>query len=59
MEIGLGILLGIGLAASCGFRVFLPMLVTNIASCSDILISLPDLNDSWHCIAAFLAALHR
>lgn len=32
MDIVLGILLGLGLAASCGFRVFLPMLVTNIAS---------------------------
>lgn len=32
MDIALGILLGIGLSASCGFRVFLPMLVTNIAS---------------------------
>jgi len=32
MDIALGILLGIGLAASCGFRVFVPMLVTNIGS---------------------------
>jgi len=32
MEIALGILLGIGLAASTGFRVFIPLLVTNIGS---------------------------
>lgn len=32
MEIAAGILLGIGLAASSGFRVFLPLLVTSIAS---------------------------
>ena len=32
MEYAVGILLGLGLSASCGFRVFVPMLVTNIAS---------------------------
>jgi Domain of unknown function (DUF4126) len=32
MDIAFGILLGIGLSASAGFRVFLPLLVTNIAS---------------------------
>jgi len=32
MQYALSILLGLGLAASCGFRVFVPLLVTNIAS---------------------------
>jgi hypothetical protein len=32
MDIIVGICLGLGLAASCGFRVFVPLLVTNIAS---------------------------
>jgi len=32
MDIAFGILLGIGLSASAGLRVFLPLLVTNIAS---------------------------
>lgn len=58
MEIGLGILLGIGLAASCGFRVFVPMLVTNIAS----LLGYLKLGNgfewmgTWVAFAAFLAA---
>ena len=58
MEIGLGILLGIGLAASCGFRVFIPMLVTNIAS----LLGYLKLGQgfewmgSWIAFAAFTAA---
>ncbi len=32
MELLLSICLGIGLSASCGFRVFLPMLIANIAA---------------------------
>lgn len=32
MDYAISILLGIGLAASCGFRVFVPLLVTNIFS---------------------------
>lgn len=32
MELFLSLCLGIGLSASCGFRVFLPMFVTNIAA---------------------------
>ncbi len=32
MQFAVSILLGLGLAASCGFRVFVPLLVTNIAS---------------------------
>ena len=34
MEILLSICLGIGLSAACGFRVFVPLLVMNIASLS-------------------------
>ena len=34
MEIALSILIGIGLAAACGFRVFVPFLVVSIASMS-------------------------
>lgn len=32
MEIVFGICLGIGLAAACGFRIFVPLLVMSIAS---------------------------
>jgi hypothetical protein len=32
LQYAVSILLGLGLAASCGFRVFVPLLVTNIAS---------------------------
>jgi hypothetical protein len=32
MEYAIGICLGLGLAASCGFRVFVPLLISNIAS---------------------------
>lgn len=58
MEIGIGILLGIGLAASCGFRVFLPMLVTNIASLLGYLKLAPGFEwmGSWIAFAAFLVA---
>lgn len=58
MEIGLGILLGIGLAASCGFRVFLPMLVTNIASLLGYLKLAPGFEwmGSWIAFAAFTVA---
>ena len=36
MEYAIGICLGLGLAASSGFRVFVPLLVANIASLSGI-----------------------
>ncbi|MEO8664778.1 MAG: DUF4126 domain-containing protein [Ignavibacteria bacterium] len=58
MDIALGILLGIGLAASCGFRVFVPMLVTNVGS----LLGYIKLSQgfewmgSWIAFAAFLVA---
>lgn len=32
MDIAIGVFLGLGLAASCGFRVFVPLLITNIGS---------------------------
>jgi len=32
LDYAVGILLGLGLAASCGFRVFVPLLISNIAS---------------------------
>jgi len=32
MDIAIGICLGLGLAASCGFRVFVPLLVANVSS---------------------------
>lgn len=58
MDIALGILLGIGLAASCGFRVFVPMLVTNIASLLGYLKLSPGFEwmGSWIAFAAFLVA---
>ena len=37
MDAVLAVLLGIGLAASCGFRVFVPFLVTSAAVCSGYL----------------------
>ncbi|MDQ3022265.1 MAG: DUF4126 domain-containing protein [Bacteroidota bacterium] len=58
MDIALGILLGIGLSASCGFRVFLPMLVTNIASLLGYLKLSPGFEwmGSWIAFAAFTVA---
>lgn len=32
MDIAIGVFLGLGLAASCGFRVFVPLLITSIGS---------------------------
>ncbi|RZS90727.1 DUF4126 domain-containing protein [Aquimarina brevivitae] len=50
-EIVISICLGIGLAASAGFRVFLPLLALSIAGYYDIL----PLNDSWQWIGSSLA----
>ncbi len=36
MEYAIGICLGLGLAASCGFRVFVPLLISNIASMAGV-----------------------
>ena len=58
MEAFLGILVGIGLSAACGFRVFVPLLVMSIASLSGHL----TLNSSfewigtYHAFGAFLVA---
>lgn len=58
MEIAAGILLGIGLAASSGFRVFVPLLVTSIASLLGYLHLSPGFEwmGSWIAFSAFLAA---
>ncbi len=58
MDIALGILLGIGLSASCGFRVFVPMLVTNIASLLGYIKLSPGFEwmGGWVAFAAFTAA---
>ncbi|MEO6694933.1 MAG: DUF4126 domain-containing protein [Ignavibacteria bacterium] len=58
MDIALGILLGIGLAASCGFRVFVPMLVTNVVSMMGFLKLSPGFEwmGGWIAFAAFLTA---
>lgn len=58
MEIAAGILLGIGLAASSGFRVFVPLLVTSIASLLGYLQLSPGFEwmGSWIAFSAFLAA---
>lgn len=58
MDIAFGILLGVGLAASCGFRVFVPMLVTNVASLLGYLKLSPGFEwmGSWIAFVAFLAA---
>lgn len=58
MDIAIGILLGLGLAASCGFRVFVPLLVTNIASHIGY-VNLTggwDWMGSWPAFAVFLTA---
>lgn len=58
MDFALSICLGIGLAAACGFRVFVPLLGLSIAALSGYL----DLNDNfawagtWPALACFLTA---
>jgi len=58
MDIALGILLGIGLAASCGFRVFVPMLVTNVVAMMGYIKLSPGFEwmGGWIAFAAFLTA---
>jgi hypothetical protein len=58
MEIAIGIFLGLGLAASCGFRVFVPLLITSIGSLTD-LVHLShgfEWMGSWPAFAVFLTA---
>ena len=58
MEYAIGICLGLGLAASSGFRVFVPLLVANIASLSGIvnLSSGFEWMGTWPAFAVFLTA---
>jgi len=58
MDIAIGICLGLGLAASCGFRVFVPLLISNIASMTGI-INVTDGFEwmaTWPAFAIFLTA---
>lgn len=58
MDIAIGICLGLGLAASCGFRVFVPLLISNIASMTGI-VNLGggfEWMGSWPAFAIFLTA---
>jgi hypothetical protein len=58
MEIAIGICLGLGLAASCGFRVFVPLLISNIASMTGI-VNIGggfEWMGSWPAFAIFLTA---
>lgn len=58
MDIAIGICLGLGLAASCGFRVFVPLLISNIASLTGI-VNIGggfEWMGSWPAFAIFLTA---
>ena len=58
MDIAIGICLGLGLAASCGFRVFVPLLISNIASMAGIVHIGGGFEwmGSWPAFAIFLTA---
>jgi len=58
MEIALSVLIGIGLAAACGFRVFVPFLVVSIAAMSGHLELAPGFEwmGTYYALAAFGAA---
>lgn len=58
MELALSVLLGIGLAAACGFRVFVPPLVMSIAALSGHLTLAPgfDWMGTWPALLAFATA---
>ncbi|NLB52907.1 MAG: DUF4126 domain-containing protein [Syntrophomonadaceae bacterium] len=51
MEIFLNVLIGIGLAATCGFRIFVPLLITGIAGVSGYL----NLSSGFEWIASYPA----
>ncbi len=53
METLLGIAVGIGLSAACGFRVFVPLLVMNLASLSGQL----HLSPGWSWIGSYYATV--
>jgi hypothetical protein len=58
MDIAISICLGLGLAASCGFRVFVPLLISNIASMAGIVHIGGGFEwmGSWPAFAIFLTA---
>ncbi|MCK5595837.1 MAG: DUF4126 domain-containing protein [Candidatus Eisenbacteria sp.] len=58
MEIALSVLIGIGLAAACGFRVFVPFLVVSIAAMSGHLELAPGFEwmGTYYALVAFAAA---
>jgi hypothetical protein len=58
LDYAVGILLGLGLAASCGFRVFVPLLVSNVASLSGFISfgSGYEWMGSWPAFAVFFSA---
>jgi hypothetical protein len=58
LELTLSILIGIGLAAACGFRVFVPFLVISIASLSGHLTLAPGFEwiGTYYALAAFAVA---
>ncbi|WP_338846162.1 DUF4126 domain-containing protein [Massilia sp. W12] len=58
METMLGLMIGVGLSAACGFRVFVPLLGASIAAHTGFLQLSPDLAwlASWPAMMAFLCA---
>lgn len=58
MDIAIGVFLGLALAASCGFRIFVPLLITNIGSLLDWvhLSNGFEWMGSWPAFAIFLTA---
>jgi len=58
METMLGVFLGVGLSAACGFRIFVPLLIMSIASLSGALTLSPEFEwiASYPALAAFAIA---
>ena len=53
METLFGVIVGVGLAASCGFRVFVPMLVMSVAVKAGQL----ELSDGWSWVGSWPAII--
>ncbi|WP_114491890.1 DUF4126 domain-containing protein [Candidatus Ulvibacter alkanivorans] len=53
MSFGIGIFLGVGLAAAVGFRVFLPLLILSLGSYFDYI----PINESWEWIGSLTAVI--
>jgi large-conductance mechanosensitive channel len=53
MSFGIGIFLGVGLAAAVGFRVFLPLLILSLGSYFDYI----PINESWEWIGSITAVI--